>query len=59
LMSVEAERSAFNELVLAAVDPAACLKHLNALVSPNPFDLEAVELSALTDFPSCRGLTLT
>lgn len=43
LISVEAERSAFADLVLAHVDPAACLKHLNALVSPNPFDLEAVE----------------
>lgn len=43
LISVEAERSAFSELVLAEVEPAACLKHLNALVSPNPFDLEAVE----------------
>jgi restriction system protein len=29
--------------VLAAVEPAACLTRLNALVSPNPFDLEAVE----------------
>lgn len=43
LISVEAERSAFDDLVLAEVEPAACLKHLNALVSPNPFDLEAVE----------------
>jgi restriction system protein len=43
LISVEAERSAFTDLVLAEVDPAACLKYLNALVSPNPFDLEAVE----------------
>jgi restriction system protein len=43
LLSVEAERSAFADLVLAQVDPAACLKHLNALVSPNPFDLEAIE----------------
>ncbi len=43
LVSVEAERSAFAELVLADVEPAACLKHLNALVSPNPFDMEAVE----------------
>jgi restriction system protein len=43
LISVEAERSAFDDLVLAEVDPAACLKHLNALVSANPFDLEAVE----------------
>jgi restriction system protein len=43
LLSVEAERSVFEDLVLAAVEPAACLKRLNALVSPNPFDLEAVE----------------
>ncbi|MEU5529488.1 restriction endonuclease [Micromonospora chersina] len=43
LISVEAERSAYEDLHLAEVDPAACLKHLNALVSPNPFDLEAVE----------------
>jgi restriction system protein len=43
LLSVEAERSVFQDLVLAAVEPAACLKRLNALVSPNPFDLEAVE----------------
>ncbi|SQD95017.1 Restriction endonuclease (fragment) [Parafrankia sp. Ea1.12] len=42
LLSVEAERDVFGELELARVDAAACLKHLNALVSPNPFDLEAV-----------------
>ena len=43
LLSVSAERSIFQDLVLAAVDPAACLIRLNALVSPNPFDMEAVE----------------
>lgn len=43
LLSVEAERSAFEGLVLAEVDPALCLKRLNALVSPNPYDLEAIE----------------
>jgi restriction system protein len=43
LLSVEAERSSFKDLVLAKVDPAACLKRLNALVSPNPYDLEAIE----------------
>jgi len=43
LLSVSAERPAFADLVLASVEPAACLKRLNALVSPNPFDLEAVE----------------
>jgi restriction system protein len=34
LLSVSAERSVFNDLALAAVDPAACLARLNALVSP-------------------------
>ncbi|WP_405086923.1 restriction endonuclease [Microbispora sp. NBC_01389] len=43
LISVEAERSDFAELVLARVDPAACLKRLHALVSPNPYDVEAIE----------------
>lgn len=43
LISVSAERSVFEDLVLAAVEPAACLIRLNALVSPNPYDLEAVE----------------
>ena len=43
LVSVSAERSIFEDLVLEAVEPAACLTRLNALVSPNPYDLEAVE----------------
>jgi restriction system protein len=43
LLSVSAERPIFEDLVLAAVEPAACLTRLNALVSPNPYDLEAVE----------------
>jgi restriction system protein len=43
LLSVSAERPVFEDLVLAAVEPAACLTRLNALVSPNPYDLEAVE----------------
>lgn len=43
LVSVEAERSDFTEIFLARVDPAACLKRLHALVSPNPYDIEAIE----------------
>lgn len=44
LLSVSAERSVFMDLVLTEVQPAACLKkRLNALVSPNPFDMEAIE----------------
>jgi restriction system protein len=33
VLSVSAERSAFDDLVLASVDPTACLARLNALVS--------------------------
>lgn len=43
LVTVSAERSTFTDLVLAAVEPAACPTRLNALVSPNPYDMEAVE----------------
>jgi restriction system protein len=43
LLSVSADRASFTDLVLASVEPAACLKRLNALVSPNPFDMEAIE----------------
>ena len=35
ILSVSAERTVFEDLVLAAVEPAACLTRLNALVSPN------------------------
>ena len=46
LLSVSAERPKFTDLVLADVDPAACVKgsdRLSALVSNNPFDMEAIE----------------
>ena len=44
LLSVSAERAVFEDLVAAVSrHPAACLVRLNALVSPNPYDLEAVE----------------
>jgi restriction system protein len=42
LVSVSANRETFDELELAHLDPVACLKHLNALVSPHPYDLVAV-----------------
>jgi restriction system protein len=46
LLSVSAERSKFVDLVLAEVEPVACVKRsdrLSALVSNNPFDMEAIE----------------
>ncbi|WP_226899233.1 restriction endonuclease [Nonomuraea phyllanthi] len=43
LLSVGAERAKFETLDLTNSSPVPCLKRLNALVSPNPYDLEAVE----------------
>jgi restriction system protein len=41
LVSVSATRETFDGLELAHLDPVSCLKHLNALVSPHPYDLVA------------------
>ena len=42
LISVTAPRELFGTFVLADLDPVACLRRLNALVSNHPYDLEAV-----------------
>jgi restriction system protein len=42
LISVSAPQELFATFVLADLDPVACLHKLNALVSPHPYDLEAV-----------------
>ncbi|TQF07758.1 restriction endonuclease [Kitasatospora acidiphila] len=51
LVSVVAERDSFAELVLdeRELDPALCLRHLNAIVSQHPYDLEAVAPVAVFD----------
>ncbi len=41
LLSVSALRSAFAELVLTAVEPAACLARMNAVMPPDPGSLAA------------------
>jgi restriction system protein len=43
LISAPASRPDFSGLVLDQLDPAACLKHLKATLSPHPYDLEPVE----------------
>ena len=43
LISAPASRDTFAKLVLDQLDPASCLKYLKAIVSPHPYDLEAVE----------------
>ncbi|WP_372410798.1 restriction endonuclease [Streptomyces luteireticuli] len=42
LVTVSTSREEFGGLRLSQVEPAACLTRLNALVSPNPYDLEPV-----------------
>jgi restriction system protein len=42
IVSVAATREQFSGLVLTDVTPRETLRHLNALVSPHPFELEAV-----------------
>jgi restriction system protein len=42
LVSVAADRTQFAQLVLTELDSVQCLRHLNALVSPHPYDLEPV-----------------
>ena len=42
LVTLSTSREQFGKLRLSQVDPAHCLKGLNALVSPNPYDLEPI-----------------
>lgn len=43
LLQVSAKREVFTTFLLSDLDPVACLKRLNALVSPHPYDLEPVQ----------------
>ncbi|MEX5635549.1 restriction endonuclease [Parafrankia sp. FMc2] len=54
LVSVSATREEFTGLVLAQVDPTECLRRLNALVSPHPYDLEPVRPVVDFDLSSYR-----
>lgn len=61
LLQVSAKREVFGTFVLSDLDPVACLKRLNALVSPHPYDLEPVQPtvdfdSLLTQFKFVAGL---
>jgi len=42
LISLSVDRGAFEQLVLRDVKPDVCLRHLRALVSPHPYDLEPI-----------------
>jgi restriction system protein len=61
LLQVSARRELFSTFVLSELDPVACLKRLNALVSPHPYDLEPVQPtvdfdSLLTRFKFVAGM---
>jgi restriction system protein len=61
LLQVSATREVFSTYQLSAVDPAMCLRRLNALVSPHPYDLEPVQPtvdfeSLLTRFKFVAGM---
>lgn len=43
LLTVSANRADFAELVLDKLKPQDCLRHLNALMSPHPYDVEPVK----------------
>ncbi len=43
LLQVSADRRIFSTYVLSELDPVACLRRLNALFSPHPYDLEPVK----------------
>lgn len=52
VISIVVDRSEFSALILDKVDPSRCLKYLNALISPNPFELDAVK--PLVEFERSR-----
>ncbi|UJW35164.1 restriction endonuclease [Saccharothrix sp. AJ9571] len=43
LLTVSASREKFDELVLDKLEPRECLRHLNALMSPHPYDVEPIK----------------
>jgi restriction system protein len=57
LVSVAASREQFAQLVLTELDPIVCLRFLNALVSPHPYDLEPVRPVFDPDLSKYRFVT--
>ncbi len=54
LITLQADRAEFEQLVLTQVDPRACLQRLRALISPNPYDLEPVRPLVTFDLSKFR-----
>ncbi len=43
LLTVSASRDSFDALVLDRLEPRECLRYLNALMSPHPYDVEPIK----------------
>ncbi|WP_230423651.1 restriction endonuclease [Streptomyces radicis] len=54
LITLQADRGEFSQLVLTQVDPQACLKRLRSLISPNPYELEPVRPLVTFDLSKFR-----
>ncbi|WP_370064230.1 hypothetical protein [Streptacidiphilus sp. MAP5-3] len=54
LITLQTGREEFEELVLAQVDPRACLKRLRSVVSPIPIELEPVRPLVTFDLSKFR-----
>lgn len=54
LITLQADRDEFSQLVLTQVEPRACLKHLRSLISPNPYELEPVRPLVTFDLSKFR-----
>ncbi|MGK5499996.1 restriction endonuclease [Streptomyces sp. URMC 125] len=54
LITLQADRAEFSQLVLTQVDPRACLKRLRSLISPNPYELEPVRPLVTFDLSKYR-----
>ncbi|MGW3625533.1 restriction endonuclease [Streptomyces sp. NPDC000880] len=54
LITLQADRDEFSQLVLTQVDPRACLKRLRSLISPNPYELEPVRPLVTFDLSKFR-----
>lgn len=54
LITLQADRTEFSQLVLTQVDPRACLKRLRSIISPNPYELEPVRPLVTFDLSKFR-----
>ncbi|MEU7042823.1 restriction endonuclease [Streptomyces varsoviensis] len=54
LITLQADRTEFGQLVLTQVDPRACLKRMRSLISPNPYELEPVRPLVTFDLSKFR-----